>query len=149
MAEFELQQLAGGLRAQGYDDAQITQVINQVMDQARIAQERQMLAAQRQALQPAAKQIAAQRLAQMYSAEGFTIDPTELMDAPSPEAMETKARTLQASYRRFALKDRAAQGTDYTPGESAGGTGAGDDWWLKGSSRSAWTEAFSRRRRSR
>jgi len=145
--QFMLAQTAQQMKAQGADDNQVAMSLAQMQANMVVQRERQMMEAQRMALQIPAKQIVAQELAKRYSAEGLTINPQDLMEAPTPEAMEAKARTLNESYRRFALQQRASQGVDNTPGEGGSTSSGDDDWWLKGSSREVWRQAFSRKRR--
>lgn len=148
LEELALAQTAGQLRAQGANDQQVNEAIQLLRTQQAVQRERMSVEAQRAALQPVAKQVVAQKLAQQYSTDGLTIQPDDLMDAPTPEAMEARARTMNEMHRRYDLQQRAKQGTDKTPGESDGGA-SDDTWWLEGSSRSVWARAFARRRQQR
>lgn len=90
------------------------------------ARENAVLKAQMQmeheALLPVAREVAARRAAEKFSTREMKLDPKELLDQPTVEAMEAKAGAIVKERRNNNFADRGAKRVDSPgPGQAAGG----------------------------
>jgi hypothetical protein len=97
------------LVAQGFQQPQAEAMVNSALA-AGIANAR--VQADRIAMLPYAKQATAEVVAKQYSTSNVVIDPKELVNEPTADSMQTKARTIVAERRDRVVNTRAATGAD-------------------------------------
>lgn len=77
------------------------------------------LEAERAVLMPAAKREVAERLAKKYSAGKVSVSSAEILNEPTLEAMESRAKTLAEARRDGSFQQRKAQKADKVEGGSS------------------------------
>lgn len=97
------------LMSQGFQQPQAEAMVNAALS-AGVANAR--VQADRIAMLPYAKQASAEQIAKQFSTSSVPIDPKELVNEPTADAMQTKARTIVAERRDRVVNTRAATGAD-------------------------------------
>jgi len=109
------------LVAQGWNQQAAESLVG-TMFQTGVANARN--AADRIAMLPYAKQMTAEQIVGEFSTSNVKIDPKELIDEPTVDAMKAKARTIVSERRDRVVNGRAASGADRV--ERAGGSASVD-----------------------
>lgn len=114
----ELSQIAltQGLQQKGVPQEVIGPMVQQAQENLRLRQQIQMLADG-----PIVREMAARKAVGPYAQYG--VKPEDVMDAPSPEAMVDRARTIANFRQRQGLTDRQRSGADAV---ESGGSGSGE-----------------------